>query len=152
PQPAPGGPEKKFVVHNLTIRNVHVELSMIGAPGAVGEVINKATNIPVTIDKIELHDVGKTGDGVAGSGVTMSQLSAIIVQAVPPAAAEKAGGLSPADVLGDIQGRLANLGSLKDLGMTVAAPVQKAAEEAVHKAEDAAKKAGDEAKKGIEGV
>jgi uncharacterized protein involved in outer membrane biogenesis len=156
--PAPsssGGPEKRFVVRDLTITNVRVELDMLGAGGAVGEALNSATKIPVTIDKIELKNVGKTGEGVAGSGVTMGQLASIIVQAVLSAAAEKGGGLFPADVLGDLNGRLANLGGLKNLGMAVggqAVGALKKAEEAVKGVAEEGKKAIEDAKKGLEGL
>ncbi|MBL8757150.1 MAG: hypothetical protein JNK35_01825 [Phycisphaerae bacterium] len=156
PQPAPsGGPEKRFIVRDLTITNVRVELDMLGAGGAVGEALNSATKIPVSIDKIELKNVGKTGEGVAGSGVTMGQLASIIVQAVLSAAAEKGGGLFPADVLGDLQGRLTSLGGLKDLGMAVsgqAGEAVKKVEETVKGVADEGKKVVDEGKKAVEDV
>ncbi len=155
-EPAPsGGKEKKFVVRDLLITNVRVELSLLGAPGAVGEALNKATNVPVTVEKIELKNVGKTGEGVAGTGVTMGQLTSIIVQAVLSAAAEKGGGLFPADILTDINGRLTDLGGLKDIGMAVngqVAEAAKKAEQAVKGAVDEGKKAIDDVKKGLEGL
>lgn len=156
PQPSPGGgPEKKFIVRDLTITNVRVELDLLGAGGAVGEALNSATKIPVSIDKIELKNVGKTGEGVAGSGVTMGQLASIIVQAVLSAAAEKGGGLFPADMLGDLQGRLTSLGGLKDLGMAVtgqAGEAVKKVEETVKGVADEGKKVVDEGKKAVEDV
>ncbi len=156
PASAPsGGPEKRFVIRDLTITNVRVELDMLGAGGAVGEALNSATKIPVTIDKIEMKNVGKTGDGVGGTGVTMSQLASIIVQAVLSAAAEKGGGLFPADIVGDLKGRLANLDGLKDVGLAVggqAMEAAKKAEDAVKGVAEEGKKALEDAKKGLEGL
>lgn len=156
PAPAPsGGKEKRFIVRDLKITNVRVELDMLGVGGEVGAVLNKATKIPVTIDKIELKDVGKTGTGVGGTGVTIGQLSSIVVQAILSAASEKGGGLFPADLIGDINGRVANLGGLKDIGVVVNGQVQetvKKAEEAVKGVVDEGKKGIDDLKKGLEGL
>ena len=112
-----GGGEKKFVVNELLLTNIKISVDLIGGPGDLTKV-----NIP--IDEIKLNNVGKTGTGVAGTGVTMSQLASIIVQAVLAAAADKGGGLLPADLLGDLQGGLAGLGNLDNLGMSVAAKAQ----------------------------
>jgi uncharacterized protein involved in outer membrane biogenesis len=148
----PSGDEKKFVINHLVIRNTHVEANMLGAGGKVGEVLNTATNIPVTIELIELRNVGKTGSGVGGTGVTMGELTKIIVQAVLSAAMEKGGGLFPADMVGDIQGRLADLGSLKDFGMQIGGKAGEAAKEAAKKAEQTVKGATEDLKKGAEDV
>lgn len=112
-----GGGEKKFVVKELSLTNIKISADLIGGPGDLTKV-----NIP--IDEIKLSNVGQTGTGVGGTGVTMSQLASIIVQAVLAAAADKGGGLLPADLLGDLQGGLAGLGNLDKLGMSVAAGAQ----------------------------
>lgn len=112
-----GGGEKKFVVNELSLTNIKISVDLIGGPADLTKV-----NIP--IDEIKLTNVGKTGTGVGGTGVTMSQLASIIVQAVLSAAADKGGGILPADLLGDLQGGLAGLGGLDKLGMSVAAGAQ----------------------------
>lgn len=112
-----GGGEKKFVVNELSLTNIKISVDLIGGPADLTRV-----NIP--IDEIKLTNVGKTGTGVGGTGVTMSQLASIIVQAVLAAAADKGGGVLPADLLGDLQGGLAGLGNLDNLQMSVAAKAQ----------------------------
>ncbi len=112
-----GGGDKKFVVNELSLTNIKISVDLIGGPADLTKV-----NIP--IDEIKLTNVGKTGTGVGGTGVTMSQLASIIVEAVLAAAADKGGGILPADILGDLQGGLAGLGNLDNLQMSVAAKAQ----------------------------
>jgi hypothetical protein len=111
------GGDKKFVVNELSLTNIKISVDLIGGPADLTKV-----NIP--IDEIKLNNVGKTGTGVGGTGVTMSQLASIIVEAVLAAAADKGGGILPADILGDLQGGLAGLGNLDNLQMSVAAKAQ----------------------------
>lgn len=125
-EPASTDSGKKFVINKLRVRNVKISAQLIGAPGAVGQVLNDATSANVTLDEISLDNVGKTGSGVAGSGVTMGQLISIITQAVLSAAADKAGGLLPGDLLGDLKGGLGQLKPLSDLGINVAGSAAKA--------------------------
>jgi len=121
-QPPTGKPAdgQKFVIKQLRIRNVKVDAAIAVVPGglgAVGGVINKATAVNITIDEIKLDDVGRTGSGVGGTGVTMSELTGIITQAVLSAVADKGGGILPADLLGDLQNGLGSLKSLRELGV-----------------------------------
>jgi hypothetical protein len=152
----PAGDEKKLVVNELTIKNVKVHLDMLGADGAVGQVLNSATKITIPIDEIKLQNVGKTGTGVGGTGVTMSQLSSIIVQAVLGAAADKGGGLIPGDVLGDLQGRLTSLGGLKDLAPAViggaAGTIEQVGKQAVEGAGKAVEGAAKEGAKALDNI
>lgn len=139
--PAPADPsEKKFVIKQLTLTNIKVHVNMTGSmlPGAIGDTVGKVTNVTIPIDRIELKDVGRTGEGVGGSGVTMSQLTGIVVKAVLAAAAEKGGGQIPGDLLGDLRGKLTSIASLDTL-MKGGAEVF-------------AGKVGDEVKKGVEGA
>jgi hypothetical protein len=139
-----GGGEKKFVVNELSLTNIKISVDLIGGPADLTKV-----NIP--IDEIKLTNVGKTGTGVGGTGVTMSQLASIIVEAVLAAAADKGGGILPAEILGDLQGGLAGLGNLDNLQMSVAAKAQGTIEkiggDAVKKVTD---KLGGEAGKAVE--
>lgn len=137
-KPAPSSDsEKRFVIKELLLRNIKISVDLIGGPGAIG----KLTKINIPIDEIKLENVGQTGTGVGGTGVTMSQLASIIVQAVLAAAADKGGGLLPADILGDLKGGLANLGDLDKLGMNVLAKAPAELEKQAEKAiDDATKK------------
>ena len=156
--PAPGEKEKKLIINDLTIKNVRVNVDLGAAPaGAIGDAVNQATKVTIPIDEIKLQNVGKTGTGVSGSGVTVSQLASIIVQAVLNAAAEKGGGLLPTDMLSDLKSRVASIGDLDKLISTqtateAAAKVGEAAKDAAKKVEEQGKKAVEGAKKGLEGL
>lgn len=156
-KPAPSsGDEKKFIIHELKITNVTVHVDM-GAgvpniPGGSGDKVASVTKVTVPIDRIELKDVGQTGTGVGGSGVTMSQLSAIIVKAVLSAAAERGGGIIPADMLGDLSGKLSALTSIDSLskgGAAIIGDVKNKVADLEKNAEKDVKKGVDDAIKGI---
>ena len=132
-------PEKKLIIKDLEITKVNVHVDMLGVPGGVGKVLNSAAKIDVPIEKIQLTNVGQTGTGTAGTGVTVEQLTSIIVQAVLSAAAEKGGGLIPTDILGDLKGGLGALGGLGSVGVNV---VGKVGETAVNLGGGAAEAAG----------
>jgi hypothetical protein len=136
PAPKQEGPGKKLVINDLTIRNVTIHADLVDAPGAVG----KLTNVTVPISEIKLTNVGKdTGSGVGGSGVTVGQLSSIIVQAVLKAAAEKGG-----DVLGpiggELKGAISQLGDLDRVGVQVVGKAGEAAQQVGKAAGDVEKK------------
>lgn len=152
--PAPSSADdKKLVINELTIRKVTVKVNMLGVSGGLGDVLNKATKVTIPIDEIKLQNVGKTGTGVGGTGVTVSQLSSIIVQAVLAAAADKGGGLLPTDFLNDLKGNLSSLDGLKGLGLNVLAnqtgKVEEIAKDVGQKVEGAVKGAVDNATKGL---
>ena len=138
----PAKDERRFIIKELSIKNVNVKLDLLGGPAALGQL----TTINVPIDEIKLQNVGKTGTGVSGTGVTMSELASIIVQAVLGAAADKGGGLIPADLLSDLQGRLAGLDGVKDMGLKVLGDTKGTIEEAGKKLVD------DEKEKGIKTI
>ena len=143
--------DKRFVIKDLTLKNIRVGVDLVGGPGKIGDL----TKLNIPIQEIHLQNVGQTGTGVGGTGVTMEQLASIIVQAVLGAAAEKGGGILPADMLGDLQGGLANLGGLDKIGMQVLADpkgaVQKIGTDAANKAlEQGKKQVDDAAKKAID--
>jgi hypothetical protein len=115
PKPAEKKEGKKFVIKQLTVRNVTVHAQLVGGP--VGEVTGVLTDVTVPIDEIRLTDVGKTGTGVAGTGVTLGELSGIIVQAVLAAAVAKGGDILPADIGKGLQDGLSGLQSLADMGI-----------------------------------
>lgn len=137
----PSKDEKRFIIRELSLKNVKVNLDLLGGPGMIGDL----TKVPLTIDEIKLNDVGKTGTGVGGTGVTMVELASIIMQAVLGAVAEKGGGLIPDDLLGDLKGKLAGLDGIKDLGMKVFGDPKGSVEQARKKAVDDATKEGKKA-------
>jgi hypothetical protein len=158
PQPDTGS-ERKFVVKELELKNITVTLDMFSNAAVVGEL----TKVTVPIDSIVLKDIGAPGTqsgGIQKTGVTLKDLTSIIVQAILGAAAEKGAGVIPGDILGDLKGSLANLDGLKNLQMQVQAQAQakieeigKKAQEQVQKGiEDAKKKAEDALKKGLDGL
>jgi len=151
PQPASTS-EKKFIIRKITLTDikVHVNLAAPALPGAVGDAVAKVTTATIPIERIELNDVGSAaGSGVGGSGVTMEQLSGIIVKAVLSAAAKNGGGLIPGDMLGDLQGKLgslANLDSLTKGGAEIISGAGAKVSDAVSKGVEDAKK---QAEKGV---
>jgi hypothetical protein len=105
------GPEKKLIVKQVNLKNITVHADMVdaGTPG-----LSNLAAVTVPIPEIRLENVGQTGSGVGGSGVTISQLSGIIVQAIMAAVVEK-GGVLPEQLLTDLKGQLGSLGGLKGL-------------------------------------
>jgi hypothetical protein len=123
PQTTPGD-EKRVIIHELIIRNVTVHADLLGGEGVLREAAGQIGRITVPIDEIRLTDVGRTGEGVAGSGVTMGELAGLVVEALLAAAVEKGGDLLPADVVSDLRGKLASLGGLQDIGVEISGQVQ----------------------------
>lgn len=155
-EPKPSDPtadEKKLIINDLLIRNVTVHAQLVEGV--------EATKVTVPVKEIHLTNVGKTGEGVGGSGVTISQLSGILVEVLLAAAVENGGGLIPADLLNDLQGKLGSLDNLKQFGVEAVSglsdkalgEVQKHVDEATKKVEgqvkDAVEDAGNKLKEGI---
>jgi hypothetical protein len=112
--------EKRLIVNELVIRNitVHADLAPSGG-GVIAQAAGQLGKVTIPIEEVRLTDVGKTGEGVGGSGVTIGELAGLVIEAVLAAAVEKGGDLLPADIAGDIRARLASLGNLEKLGQTV---------------------------------
>lgn len=160
-EPAPSsGKEKLFVIRKVEITdiNVHAALSPVQIPvGGAGDL----TKLDIVIPRIVLTDVGSGSQ----QGLPMRELATVIVKAVLSAVVEKAGNILPADLLNDLQGQLANLSSLQDLGIGMASDavqqvgerlseavegVTQQAEKAAEDLKDAAGKAVDDAKREVE--
>jgi hypothetical protein len=158
PQPTqPAGEGKRLIINELVLTNIEVGVDMLGLPGegspvgAVTGTLNQVAAQRITIPEIRLTNVGRTGQGVAGTGVTIKDLSGIVLQAVLSAAMNK-GGL-PADVVSDLQKGLANLpDTLKNVGTGVVGAVGGAVGGAADEARKAAERAAEEAGKGLKGV
>lgn len=154
-QPTSSGDETKLIINDLSLSNIVVKIDLTGGPQAVSDL----TRVTIPIDRITLSNVGKTGGGVAGTGVTVSELSSIVISAVLSAATEKGGSLIPADLLGDLNGRLEGLGK-NLLDMKVVAETQAKVEELGKKViedvkktvDETAKKAADKASEALKGL
>jgi uncharacterized protein involved in outer membrane biogenesis len=150
--PSSGG-DKKLVINDLSLRNIKIHVDLLAAPGAVGEALNAATRVTIPIDEIKLQNVGKTGTGVSGTGVTVSQLASIIVQAVLGAASEKGVGVLPADFLSDLNGQLAGLGGLKNIQTQIIGNAQATVEQLGQQVtQQIGQQVGKEAGKAVEGL
>lgn len=142
-EPAGEGSGKKFVIDLVSIEGVQVHLA--GVPGlslAMGDVA-------VTVPKIEL-----TGVGSQDGGMTMPELINLIVKTVLTASVEAGGGIIPADMLGDLQGQLAQLTDLSALGVDFTTDLgelgKQVQEQAKEKIDEAVGGAVDEAKKKLD--
>lgn len=115
PDRAPGEPERRLIINELILRDITIHADIAG-PEILTEVTGQRGGaITIPIPEIRLEDVGRTGEGVAGSGVTLSELAAVIVEAILAAAIQHGGDLLPDDLLGDLRQRLAELGNLDRL-------------------------------------
>lgn len=115
----PSGTEKKFIVRELTIENISIHADLLGAPGPIGQVVNPVGKVNVPIERIQLKDVGKTGTGMGGTGVTMTELSKIVVQAVLAAAADKGYGTIPGEILNDLKSAVTSFDGLVNLPVAI---------------------------------
>lgn len=136
--PKDSGSGKKFVINQVEIKNVVVHVDLLPVGGQL-------TQVNMTLDKVALSDVG-----TAGKGVPLPELASIIVKALMSAIAEKGGGIIPADLLGDLQGQLAQLKNLDQLGVKLSADLSKEAEKALEGIKKDAGKAVEDAKKDVE--
>lgn len=147
-KPSSGGAEKKFIIREVKVTdiNVHVDLLPIGG---------QLTKVSVPISEIALRDIGSGTDG----GMVLRELVPTLLKAILAAAVQKGGEIIPADVLGELQGSLAQLKSLESLGVSLSGDLQKQVGDIANKAgeigkgvqdaADKAKKAADDIGKGL---
>lgn len=144
--PTGPGSEKKFIINEVDIKNVVVHVDLLPLPGVSGVPGASAlTQVDVPIDEITLKNVG-----TAGGGLPAGELAMVIVNAVLKVATEKGAGIIPADVLGDLQGLLPQLGDLNAMGIEVQGKLNEAAEGLKKEAEKQIDKTVDEARKKLE--
>lgn len=98
--PAPKTDEggKRFILSDVSITNVVVHVNQGGL----------IQNIEIPIKEIKLQNVGSE----TGKGVLLKDLAGVIVKAIFAAAVQVGGNLIPTEMLGELQGGLAQLGSL----------------------------------------
>ncbi len=97
----PQGPSKEFVIRKVSIEDVTVSVQLASIGGDL-------TNMPVTIEKIELVDVGSKGAG----GVQISELASIVTKAILTAVVQKAGNVLPAGMSDELSAGLGKLGNI----------------------------------------
>ena len=140
-EPAPAPPEgesgKKFVIKQIEIRDVNVQVELLPIGGAVSRT-------DVHIPELVLTDFGSESD----KGATLSQVMGVVVQAVLQAVVQKAGNL-PGDLVADLSGSLGDLSSLPGDSMKIIGEVTTQAAEVVG---EAAKEVGEVAEKAAQGA
>lgn len=139
--------DKKLIVHELTIEDVRIHADVLNAPGPIGKIVNPVAKVDVPIERIELKDVGRTG-----TGVTMEELSSIVVQAVLAAAAEKGYGTLPGEIVNDLKSAVSSLGGLRDLPVAVVGRAGEAVTQIGGVLGDVSKRAGDAIKDATKGI
>jgi hypothetical protein len=125
------GGGKDFLVREIVIKDVNVNVDMLGIGGAI-------SNIKVPIDEIRLTDVG-TGEG---GKVKFSELADVILKAVLMAVIQN-GADFPVELVGELQNGLAGLQSLGDMGIGMAAEIDGRLQEITGQFEDVLQGAGD---------
>jgi uncharacterized protein involved in outer membrane biogenesis len=106
PKPDDG---KRYIIEELRITNIKVTATVGGAP------------IPIAIDKIVLTDVGSGKN----QGVSMGQISGIILTAIFESLAENANDVLPNIMSATINSGLEGLGELGELGSSTLEKVGK---------------------------
>ena len=110
---------KRFIIDELVITDLNVHVNMLGL-GEIADVL-----VP-TIREIKLTEVGAE----EGRGVTISELSGLVLKAILAAAVEQGAGRIPDDVIGDLRSKLAELADLDKLAEQVhLGEIQRKAEE-----------------------
>lgn len=112
-KPAQQSEGKKFVIRDLVLKDIKVNVNLLAALG-------DATRVTVPIQEVRLRDVGTGSD----KGLLIAQLVDTILKALLEAAVQKSGGLIPEDVLADLTSGLKSLESLKAVGAELAVTAQ----------------------------
>lgn len=112
---------KKFLFEKIAIRDVRVQVDLLPVGG-------KLTRLPITIEGIELRNVGSDSD----QGVQMAELTSILLKAILASVVDKAGDLMPADVARELSKGLDGLKGLGDTTVQVVGEVTTQAGEAAN--------------------
>jgi hypothetical protein len=135
-EPAPG---KKFIVEKIDIRDVRVHVD----PGElVGSIVPD-----IVVPEIQLTNVGSDG-----SGVTLADLTNIIVQAIVATSLEAGVDVLPGELANSLQGGLDQLSTLGDLGVQMTSDLGAAVDDAAKQAQDAVGEAGKQASEALEDI
>ncbi len=131
---------KKFIIRQVTVRNVTVRADMIGLPGG-------ASAITVPIHEVKLSNVGS-----AEGGASTGQIAATVVKAVLASAAAEGQGLLPTDIVGDLKGGLSQLSSLGEFGVQSIGKAGEGAKQVADFVGGTLQKAGEGLQKGVEDI
>jgi len=112
---------KKFIVRELVITDVKVKAEVIGG-----------MSVPIVIPEIKMTDVGSDGEGV-----TLGDLTGIIMTTIMASVVESAGDLLPEGIGEGLQGGLAAVGDLGSFGVEVVGDVSAMAGEVAGQAAEA---------------
>jgi hypothetical protein len=122
-------PGKIFVLERLVVRNVRADLDLLPIGG-------EATKVSVSIPEIVVEDLDQ-------SGMTASEIFALVVKTLLTAAVRAGGGVIPEDLLRDLGGRLGELEAVAvELSGQIEEALEKGSEDLRKAAEDAVKGAG----------
>jgi len=112
--------EQRVVIDEVVLRDIMVRIRYAsGLPGA-----DALTTLDVPIDEIRMENVGEDPDNPIDLADTVS----LLLKAVLNAVVEEAGGVLPPDLTEDLEGALAELASLGDLGIDMATELGEGAE------------------------
>ncbi len=106
-QPVPPEEQKKFVINELTLKDITVHASLLPVGGSL-------SSTKVVIPEIKLKDVGSE----SGGGILLGELSEVIVKAIMQAVIEKSGDL-PASIVSELGAGLGKLEDIQAKGMEV---------------------------------
>ncbi|MCL4219982.1 MAG: hypothetical protein KJZ65_01295 [Phycisphaerales bacterium] len=144
PKTEPAGDGKRFIVRELRIENVKVNVKASALGAGMGTTIN--------VPQIVMKDIGSD----TGRGVLLGELANIVVKALVTAIRDAGADILPADLLGQFDAGLADLTSLKSMGIEVVNDLGKQATEKIDQAKDQLEKKADDLKeegeKAIEGL
>jgi uncharacterized protein involved in outer membrane biogenesis len=101
------GTGKRFVIDVIEIENVAVHVNLLPELGQL-------TKLDISIPSLTLKNIGSDSD----KGALMADVTDVVIKAIMKAVIAK-GGL-PADMLGDLQGRLAQLQNIDKVGIQMA--------------------------------
>ena len=101
------GSQKRFVIDVIEITNVTVHVNLVPELGEI-------TRLDVNIPSLTLKNVGSDSD----NGALMAEVTDVVIKAIIKAVIAK-GGL-PADIMGDLQGKLAQLENIDKVAIEMA--------------------------------
>lgn len=119
-------PGKKFIINDLTIRNVTVHVDLLPLPGMGG----KLTRMDVAIPEIQLKNIGSNSN----QGVVLAEVTNQVTKAILTAVVKKTGGVLPPEIATGLSEGLAQLKDVSKLGMQVTGEAGKAANDALNQA------------------
>jgi hypothetical protein len=123
---------KKFIIRHVLVANVTATVDLLPVGG---ELLPPAV---VQIPEIQLENVGTSDEGMS-----ISELTAKLVQLILEAIVQQGGGVIPAEILKDIQGQLAQLPDMAfQIGEGVIQSVEKIGEGLQKGAEQATEEIG----------